>query len=412
MTANAGYHAYATGDVLTAAQVQYNLQNQTVMYFATTTARDAALTGAILVEGMVSYTPATGLMYYNGSAWASVSGSANVPTLSNPVLNSAMQVWQRGTSSTAIATSGTFFLADRWQVVRGGFAAGGSISRQATNDTTNLPNIQYCARVQRDSGNTSTATFIFGQNMETVNAIPFAGKTVTLSYYARAGANYSAASSALGTYLVTGTGTDQNGITGGYTGSSSVINGTAATLTTTWQRFTFSATLASTATEISIQLISSPVGTAGANDYFEITGVQLELGSTATPFDTYATTIQGELAACQRYYYRLTNPTSSYYRFSTGQAISTTTAQIVTQFPVTLRTAPTALEQVGTAGNYTVTSSVGGAVTCSAVPTFDLATTNSANSVFIVSAGLVAGNFTQALNTISTLAYLGWSAEL
>ena len=76
MTANAGYHAYATGDVLTAAQVQYNLQNQTVMYFATTTARDAALTGAILVEGMVSYTPATGVMYYNGTAWTALGGGA------------------------------------------------------------------------------------------------------------------------------------------------------------------------------------------------------------------------------------------------------------------------------------------------------------------------------------------------
>jgi len=80
MTANAGYHAYATGDVLTAAQVQYNLQNQTVMYFATTTARDAALTGAILVEGMVSYTPATGVMYYNGTAWTAVGSTSPLTT--------------------------------------------------------------------------------------------------------------------------------------------------------------------------------------------------------------------------------------------------------------------------------------------------------------------------------------------
>ena len=80
MTANAGYHAYATGDVLTAAQVQYNLQNQTVMYFATTTARDAALTGTILVEGMVSYTPATGVMYYNGTAWTAVGSSSPLTT--------------------------------------------------------------------------------------------------------------------------------------------------------------------------------------------------------------------------------------------------------------------------------------------------------------------------------------------
>lgn len=72
-TANAGYHAYATGDVLSASQVQYNLQNQTVMYFATSAARTTALSG-VLVEGMVSYIPGTGIQYYNGSAWTTVGG--------------------------------------------------------------------------------------------------------------------------------------------------------------------------------------------------------------------------------------------------------------------------------------------------------------------------------------------------
>ena len=68
MTANAGYHVYNTGDVLTAAQVQYNLQNQTIMWFATTSARDTALTG-VLVDGLCAYTPATGAMIYNGTTW-------------------------------------------------------------------------------------------------------------------------------------------------------------------------------------------------------------------------------------------------------------------------------------------------------------------------------------------------------
>lgn len=77
MTANAGYHAYATGDVLTAAQVQYNLQNQTVMYFASSAARTTALTG-VTVEGMVSYIPANGLEYYNGSAWTTVSNPGDI----------------------------------------------------------------------------------------------------------------------------------------------------------------------------------------------------------------------------------------------------------------------------------------------------------------------------------------------
>jgi len=77
MTANAGYHLYNTGDVLTAAQVQFNLQNQTVMYFATSSARTTALSG-VIVEGMVTYIPANGLEYYNGTAWTGVSNPGDI----------------------------------------------------------------------------------------------------------------------------------------------------------------------------------------------------------------------------------------------------------------------------------------------------------------------------------------------
>ena len=109
----------------------------------------------------------------------------------NPVINSALQVWQRGTSS-ALTSSGVYF-ADRWQGYRS--VAGSTASRQVTNDTTNLPNIQYCARIQRDSGNAGTQNILVSQSFESVNSIPYAGKTVTFSFYARAGANFSAASS-------------------------------------------------------------------------------------------------------------------------------------------------------------------------------------------------------------------------
>lgn len=68
-TNNAGYHLFNTGDVLTAAQVQYNLQNQTIMYFADAAERNTDLTG-VLVEGMFAYLADTNeLTYYDGSAW-------------------------------------------------------------------------------------------------------------------------------------------------------------------------------------------------------------------------------------------------------------------------------------------------------------------------------------------------------
>ena len=69
--ANAGYKLFNTGDVLTAAQVQNNLQNQTIMFFASAAVRDASapLTAA-LTEGMFCYLANTEeVQYYNGSAW-------------------------------------------------------------------------------------------------------------------------------------------------------------------------------------------------------------------------------------------------------------------------------------------------------------------------------------------------------
>ena len=218
--------------------------------------------------------------------------------LANPVINGGMDIWQRGTS---IAAAGTGYNADRWA---GYLTSGRTVTRQATGDTTNLPNIQYCSRVQRNSGNTDTTVMQYIQSIETANSIPYAGKTVTLSFYARKGANYSSASDALTALLVSGTGTDQSQVTG-FTGAVTLISQTA-TLTTTWQRFAYTATIGATATELGIQFQYTPVGTAGAADYFEVTGVQIDYGtytsSTAPAFRRAGGTIQGELSACQRYY--------------------------------------------------------------------------------------------------------------
>jgi hypothetical protein len=257
----------------------------------------------------------------------------------NPVINSAFQVWQRGTS-VAVSASSQVYTADRWNLANGANAM--VVARQSTNDTTNLPNIQYCARVQRNSGQTSLNLNAFNNSFETINSIPYAGKTVTFSFYARAGANYSAASNALGATLYSGTGTDQQA-NAGYTGTATVATVTA-TLTTTWQRFTVSGTVASTATELTTYFTWTPTGTAGANDYYEITGVQIDIGSVALPFRTYAGTIQGELAACQRYYWR-TPSTSVYSTYNAFGLFATTTAwQSIFMHPVQMRTAATSLD--------------------------------------------------------------------
>jgi hypothetical protein len=325
----------------------------------------------------------------------------------NAVINGGMDIWQRGTSF-ALASGIPTYTADRWYNARS--AAGQTVSRQVTGDTTNLPNIQYCARVQRDSGNTSTTEVRLAQAFETVNSIPVAGQTVTLSFYARRGANYSSLLNGLGSQIIIGTGTDQNPLTSGYTGQSTLSSATP-TLTTTWQRFTQTATVSATATEITVLFTYTPVGTAGAADFFEVTGVQLELGSVATTFSRAGGTIQGELAACQRYYYRA-QATANYSRWAVGQCTSSTAAAGFIKFPITMRTSPSSLEQTGTASNYGLTNSGTTVIAVSSVPTFDSASPDGSTVVFNVSSGLSAGNATQFLPNGNTTAYLGWSAEL
>jgi hypothetical protein len=218
------------------------------------------------------------------------------PFTRNGVLNSNFSTWQRGTLISY--NNENKYSADRWQAIFSQSAA--TINRQTTADTTNLPFIQYCARVQRTAGNTQTNEMQFAQSFETVNSIPYAGKTVTFSFYARKGANYSTAADGLQYRVVTGTGTDQS-VLSGFTGANNAILATA-TLTTTWQRFTASVALGTSITQIGINFVNTPTGTAGANDYYEVTGVMLEVGSQASPYTPAGSTYQAELAMCQRYF--------------------------------------------------------------------------------------------------------------
>jgi hypothetical protein len=89
-------------------------------------------------------------------------------------------------------------------------------------------------------------------------------------------------------------------------------------------------------------LIDGPANTANTLD---IWGVQVEAGSVATAFQTATGTLQGELAACQRYYFRNTGGGATAYNpYANGGTISTTGAYINFPFPVQMRVAPTSID--------------------------------------------------------------------
>ena len=96
---------------------------------------------------------------------------------------------------------------------------------------------------------------------------------------------------------------------------------------------------------------------------WEITGVQLEVGSVATPFEHRS--IGEELTRCHRYYQKLSGAALSYY--GTGNIDGGNQAQILITFPTEMRAAPSSLETSGTASDYfiRVTSNA----TCTSVPT-------------------------------------------
>lgn len=226
------------------------------------------------------------------AAYAAVTNSAALSP--NYIINGALDIWQRATSFSLNGGSMSY-TADRWMAWTGsGLAA--TVSRQ-----TGPTGLRYCARIQRNSGNTATTDYNFSQPIETSNSIALAGGSVTLSFWMRAGANFSSAFVASG--ITSGTGTDQNlyvGFTGGASvGSSNVVP------TTSWQRYTITGTVSSAATQLGITFKAFGGGTAGANDWFEVAGVQLEAGSVATSFRRNAPSTQAELAVCQRYFQKI-----------------------------------------------------------------------------------------------------------
>ena len=352
--------------------------------------------------------------------------SASTFGFKNRIINGAMVIDQRNAGAASANTINGYFL-DRWTVSQA--TTGKLIAQQNAGSVTPPTGFSnYLGTTSQSAYSvTSTDFFLIFQPIEGFNTSDFAfgtasASTVTLSFWVRSSltGNFGAAikNSALNrsypfSYTISSANTweqksvtiagDTSGTWIGATngiglyvafslGSGSTRLGTA----NTWASANYDAPTGST----------SVVGTNGATFY--ITGVQLEKGSTATSFDyrPYGT----ELRLCQRYYFKMQADDTA-YQFAPVSADSATRGYATGTFPVTLRTTPSALEQSGTASQYTVrTGGVDRA--SSAVPAFASTTTQ---YVWVVETTVASGQ-TAGLGGIfygqSTSAYLGWSAEL
>jgi hypothetical protein len=164
-----------------------------------------------------------------------------------------------------------------------GWGANVASSATVSKVSSGLTGFPSAFRLQRSAGNADTGVLGVAQIIETINVQPFQGKTLTLSFQARAGANFSAASNALTVNLATGTGTDEGSaafIAGTWTGQSN--NTSAKTLTTSFQTFTATITVPSGATELAVSFSYTPTGTAGSNDYVDLAAIELDSGGATT----------------------------------------------------------------------------------------------------------------------------------
>jgi hypothetical protein len=258
--------------------------------------------------------------------------TSNFAAGKNKILNSDYSIWQRGTTFTS---SG--YTADRWYMDVDTSSA--STSRQTfTPGTAPVAGYegQYFLRFTRGTGGSFAN---IQQRIEDVRT--FAGQTVTLSFWAKA-----SATTTIEPYYIQIFGS-------GGSGAVSASFGTSTTLTTSWVRYSYTVAIPSVSgktigTGSYLNILTARI-TGGTNVDVDTWGVQIEAGSVATAFQTATGTIQGELAACQRYFAIVTSDS----RFPSVTASAT--VAIYTALPVSMRTSPT-LAFSGAATQANVTS--------------------------------------------------------
>ena len=282
---------------------------------------------------------------------AALIGSGQAQGNKNLIINGGMQVAQRGTS-TSSATSAAYHAVDRFDqniVTMGAYTISQSTTAP-TDFTTSLKMDVTTADASPASGDVvAIRTKLEGLNLQQLNFGTSNAKSITVSFYVK--------SNKTGTYVVSSYLADagkqwgqtytidsantweRKTITWQGSSNSSVINNdSGASLIFTWYlgagtgRTSGTAQTDWTAYATTGEAVGQTVNIADstANEFF-ITGIQLEVGDVATPFEHRS--YNDELAKCQRYYYQ---PVTRYY---SGQN-TTGGHRAFVSFPCTMRSAP------------------------------------------------------------------------
>lgn len=318
----------------------------------------------------------------------------------NAIINGDFRVAQRGTSVT-LSNGVNAFGPDRWQVYMN-FSSGSPTFSQQTFTPGTAPVAGYEGASFARITNVASSSYVdFKTRLEDVRL--FAGQTVTLSFWAKA------TSSITGLPLIR-----QNFGSGGSASVDTYASSNLVISSNTWTRYSFTISVPSitgktigTSSYLEVYPFIYTAGTIASNT-MEFWGVQLEAGSVATPFTTATGTIQGELAACQRYCYVIPGRSVGAKSIGNGYWSNATNSIAFLKLP-TMRVSPTLI--------FSSTSdfeALQAGVSWNAVSALALATEANADLAMIqaTSTGGTAGNASNVRMTNSTSAYIGFTAEL
>jgi hypothetical protein len=285
--------------------------------------------------------------------------------------NGAMSVSQRGTGTQTCALNGAAitsaaYAADRWGCeVNVGSGAGQLTTISATpSPPTGFAN---SIKLVRNSGALTQPQCVY-QEVPTYKATTMQGQNVVFSVNIQAlaglAADQGASTQTANLLIITGTGSDQGlgtwtaspALTPAWTGVATAVNTSVALpVTPAWTRYSTTAAIGSTVTEIAVAVCFTPTATgAGTTDGIALTGGQLEQGTVASTYEFRPPS--GELAELQRYYWQINDNVANTVPITMCHATTTSAVVCVHQFPVTMRAAPTATASASTAFGDTATA--------------------------------------------------------
>ena len=290
--------------------------------------------------------------------FADLAGSADAGGLTgrNLIINGAMQVAQRGTSST----SSGYQTVDRFNVHKGSFDQLAFTQTQVTDAPTGFSNSYKFTTTTAETAvaadeSLGIRTALEGQDLQQLGYGTGSAKKLTLSFYVKSSQTgtfaiyfYSADTVRIitRTYTISSANTwEQKSVTIDGDASGSIDNDANESLQISWciaagSNFTSSDSTSwsaySTANTYFGHAQNAVLTTTNAT--WQITGAQLELGEQATPFEHRS--FGDELQRCQRYCSVIYPNGSNRGFIGFGSAHNSTNPVFFTNHPVTMRTIP------------------------------------------------------------------------